>query len=42
MEKRIALLIDAENTSVKYLDSIFMELKNYGTYVWGFYKQDLE
>lgn len=31
MEKRIALLIDAENTSVKYLDSIFMELKNYGT-----------
>ena len=29
-EKRIALLIDAENTSVKYLDSIFMELKNYG------------
>lgn len=30
MEKRIALLIDAENTSVKYLDSIFMELKNYG------------
>lgn len=31
MEKRIALLIDAENTSVKYLDGIFMELKNYGT-----------
>lgn len=31
MEKRIALLIDAENTSVKYLDSIFKELKNYGT-----------
>lgn len=31
MEKRIALLIDAENTSVKYLDSIFMELRNYGT-----------
>lgn len=31
MEKRIALLIDAENTSAKYLDSIFMELKNYGT-----------
>ncbi len=30
MEKRIALLIDAENTSVKYLDSIFVELKNYG------------
>ncbi|MBR1568667.1 MAG: NYN domain-containing protein [Lachnospiraceae bacterium] len=29
-EKRIALLIDAENTSVKYIDSIFMELKNYG------------
>lgn len=31
MEKKIALLIDAENTSVKYLDSIFMELRNYGT-----------
>ena len=31
MEKKIALLTDAENTSVKYLDSIFMELRNYGT-----------
>lgn len=31
MEKKIALLIDAENTSVKYLDSIFKELQNYGT-----------
>lgn len=31
MDKKIALLIDAENTSVKYLDSIFMELRNYGT-----------
>ncbi len=31
MEKRIALLIDAENTSAKYLDSIFKELQNYGT-----------
>ena len=31
MEKKIAVLIDAENTSVKYLDSIFMELRNYGT-----------
>ncbi|MBQ7706879.1 MAG: NYN domain-containing protein [Lachnospiraceae bacterium] len=30
MEKRIALLIDAENTSAGYLDSIFSELKKYG------------
>lgn len=29
-EKRIALLIDAENTSVKYLPAIFSELKQYG------------
>lgn len=31
MEKKIALLIDAENISAKYLDNIFMELKSFGT-----------
>lgn len=31
MDKKIALLIDAENTSVEYLDSIIMELRNFGT-----------
>lgn len=29
-EKRYALLIDAENAEIKYLDSILDELKNYG------------
>ncbi len=30
MDKKIALVIDAENTSVKYLDDIFKELREYG------------
>ena len=30
MEKRFALLIDSENTSVKYLDTILKELRKYG------------
>ncbi|MDD6202899.1 MAG: NYN domain-containing protein [Lachnospiraceae bacterium] len=30
MDKRFALLIDAENTSVKYLDTILKELREYG------------
>ena len=29
-EKRLALLIDAENTSSKYIDAIISELKKYG------------
>lgn len=29
-EKKIALLIDAENTNVKYIDAIFSEIKKYG------------
>ncbi|MCM1084177.1 MAG: NYN domain-containing protein [Clostridium sp.] len=29
-EKKIALLIDAENTNVKYIDVIFSEMKKYG------------
>lgn len=29
-EKKIALLIDAENTSVKYIDALIEELKKYG------------
>ena len=31
MEKRYALLIDAENTEIKYLDSIISESKKYGS-----------
>lgn len=30
MEKRYALLIDAENADIKYLDNILDEIKNYG------------
>lgn len=30
MDKKIALLIDAENTSVRYLDTIMKEVKQYG------------
>ncbi len=30
MDKKIALVIDAENTSVKYLDDILKELREYG------------
>jgi len=30
MERKIALLIDAENTSVKYIDVIMKEIKQYG------------
>ena len=30
MSEKIALLIDAENTSVKYLDVVLKELKQYG------------
>lgn len=30
MGNKIALLIDAENTSVKYLDTIMEEVKQYG------------
>ena len=29
-EKRLALLIDAENASSKYIDAIISELKKYG------------
>lgn len=29
-ETKIALLIDAENTNVKYIDAIFSEIKKYG------------